>query len=67
MEERRGRCIDPRLFELGNSWRRLVSFTPRPLFSGERAPDTHWIGDWVDPKAGLNDMKKLKFLNILGL
>jgi hypothetical protein len=25
---------------------------------GERAPDTHWIGGCVDPRAGLNDMEK---------
>jgi hypothetical protein len=28
-------------------------FTPE-----ERTPDTHWIGVWVDPRAGLDDMKK---------
>jgi hypothetical protein len=27
--------------------------------SGERAPGTHWIGGWVDPRAGTDDMKKL--------
>jgi hypothetical protein len=32
-------------------------FTP-----GETAPGTHWIGGWVDPRAGLNDMEKMKFL-----
>jgi hypothetical protein len=25
--------VDPRFFDLGNSWRRVVSFTPRPLYS----------------------------------
>jgi hypothetical protein len=25
---------------------------------GERAPVTHLIGDWVYPKAGLDDMEK---------
>jgi hypothetical protein len=28
-------------------------FTP-----GERAPGTHWIGRWVGPRAGLDDVKK---------
>jgi hypothetical protein len=32
-------------------------FTP-----GERAPSTHWIGGWADPKAGLDNMEKLKSL-----
>jgi hypothetical protein len=28
-------------------------FTP-----GEIAPGTHWIGGWVDPVTGLDDMEK---------
>jgi hypothetical protein len=35
-----------------------VSFTPRPLYPRERAPSTHCIGGWVDPRAGLDDMEK---------
>jgi hypothetical protein len=34
-----------------------VSFTLRPLY-----PGTHWIGDWVGPKAGLNVAEKRKIL-----
>jgi hypothetical protein len=37
-------------------------FTP-----GERAPGTHWIGGWVVPTAGLDDMEKWKFLPQPGL
>jgi hypothetical protein len=37
-------------------------FTP-----GERAPGTRWIGGWMDPRAGLDDLEKRKFLNLLGL
>jgi hypothetical protein len=33
----------------------------------ERAPGTHWIGDWVDPRAGLDDVEKGKFLTLPGL
>jgi hypothetical protein len=29
-------------------------FTP-----GERVPGTHWIGGWVDPRAGLDDVEKI--------
>jgi hypothetical protein len=32
-------------------------FTP-----GERAPGVHWIGGWADPRAGLDNMEKRKFL-----
>jgi hypothetical protein len=31
---------------------------PAALPPGERTPDTHWIGGWVDPRAGLDDVKK---------
>jgi hypothetical protein len=30
-------------------------------------PDTHWIGGWVNPRAGLNDVEKRKFLTLPGL
>jgi hypothetical protein len=36
-------------------------FTP-----GERAPGTLWIGGWVDPRAGLDDSDKRKFLTLPG-
>jgi hypothetical protein len=26
---------------------------------GEIAPGTHWIGGWVDPRAGLDDVEKI--------
>jgi hypothetical protein len=45
----------------------VVSFTPRLFTPGERAPGTHWIGDWVDPRAGLDDVEKRKFLILPGL
>jgi hypothetical protein len=37
-------------------------FTPE-----ERASGTQWIGGWVDPRAGLDDVEKRKFLTLLGL
>jgi hypothetical protein len=45
----------------------VVSFTTRPLYPGERAPGIHWIGVWVDPRAGLDDVEKRKFLTLPGL
>jgi hypothetical protein len=43
--------------------------TSRPdrFTSGERAPFTHWIGGWVDFRAGLDDLEKRKFLTLPGL
>jgi hypothetical protein len=40
----------------------VVSFAP-----GEGAPSTYWIGGCVDPRAGLNNVEKRKFLTLLGL
>jgi hypothetical protein len=31
-------CIDPRILGLGNSWRWVVSFTPRPLYPRGKNP-----------------------------
>jgi hypothetical protein len=40
---------------------------PRPLYLRERAPGTRWIGGWVDPRAGRDDLENRKFLNLQGL
>jgi hypothetical protein len=37
------------------------------VIPGERAPDTSWIGGWVDLRAGLDDVRERKFLTLLGL
>jgi hypothetical protein len=34
---------------------------------GERATGTHGIGGWVDPRAGLVDLERRKFLILPGL
>jgi hypothetical protein len=60
-------CIDPHFLDLGTSWRWVVSFTPLPLYPRERAPGTHYIGGWVDPRAGLDDMEKWNFFILPGL
>jgi hypothetical protein len=48
----------------GGEWSasRPGRFTP-----GERAPGTHWIGGWVDPRAGLDNVEKRKFFTLPGL
>jgi hypothetical protein len=32
-----------------------------------KSPGTHWIGGWVDPRAGLDDMEKRNLLTLPGL
>jgi hypothetical protein len=46
----------------GGEWSasRPGRFTP-----GERAPSTHWIGGWVDPRVGMDTWKE-KFLTLQG-
>jgi hypothetical protein len=34
------------------------------LYTRERAAGTHWIGGWVDPRAGLDDKENGKFLTL---
>jgi hypothetical protein len=50
--------VDPRFLDLGISWRWVVSFTLRPLYPWERATGTHWIGGWMGPRAGLDDVDR---------
>jgi hypothetical protein len=49
---------------VGDEWSasRPCRFTP-----GERARGTHWIGGWVDRKAGLDDVEKRIFWILPGL
>jgi hypothetical protein len=44
----------------------VVNFTPRPLYSRGKSPGSHWIGGWVDPRAGLEKMEKKQFLKLQG-
>jgi hypothetical protein len=34
---------------------------PGRFIPGERATGTHWIGGWMGPRVGLDDMEKGKF------
>jgi hypothetical protein len=60
-------CIDPIFFTLALASVEWSASRPGRFTPGERAPGTHWIGDWVDPRIGLDDMEKRKFLTPLGL
>jgi hypothetical protein len=49
---------------IGGEWlvSRSCRFTPL-----ERAPGTHSVGGWVNPRARLEDVEKRKFLTLPGL
>jgi hypothetical protein len=40
---------------------------PGRFFPGKRTPGIHWIGSWLGPRAGLDDVEKRKFLTLPGL
>jgi hypothetical protein len=50
-------CIDPRILDLG----------PGPFTFGEGAPGTHWIGGWVGPRTGLDNVERITILPLPGL
>jgi hypothetical protein len=58
------RYIDPHFLGLGASLRWVISFMPLPLYRRGKCPGIHWIGGWVGPRAGLDDVEKGKFLTL---
>jgi hypothetical protein len=58
-EYMRSTGIVPIILYPGASWRRVVSFTLRPLYPANN-PRTHRIGDSVDPRAGLDSLGEEK-------
>jgi hypothetical protein len=40
---------------------------PRPLYPRVKSPGIHWIGGWVGPRTGLDDVENRKFLNLPAL
>jgi hypothetical protein len=60
-------CIDPHFLDsalVGGDW---STSRPGRITPGERAPDTHWIGGWVDLRADLDYLEKRKFFTLPGL
>jgi hypothetical protein len=45
----------------GGEW---SSSLPGRFTRGEKDPGIHWIGGWVDPRAGLHEVEKRKFLTL---
>jgi hypothetical protein len=40
---------------------------PAALPPGKEPPVSHWIGGWMDPRDGLDDVENRKFLTLPGL
>jgi hypothetical protein len=49
---------------VGDEW---SASRPGRFIRGERAAGTHWIGGWVGPSVGLDDLEKRQFLTLPGL
>jgi hypothetical protein len=49
---------------VGGEW---SASRPSRFIPGERAPGTHWIGGWVCPRNGLDDVEKRKISALPGL
>jgi hypothetical protein len=45
----------------------LSALTPGRFIAGERAPVAFWIGGWVGPNVGLDDVENREFLTLPGL
>jgi hypothetical protein len=44
----------------------MVGFMTWPLYPWGKSTGTHWIGDWVGPRAELDDVEERIFLTLLG-
>jgi hypothetical protein len=56
--------IAPQILDLGTRWWIVASFKPHPLYPQGRAPSIHWIRGWVGPRADLDAVVKIKFLDL---
>jgi hypothetical protein len=59
--------IDPRILVVGASRRWVVIFTLLQLYSWWKASATHFIGSWVGPRTGLDNVKNRKIFPLPGL
>jgi hypothetical protein len=58
--------LDPHFLDLAISWRSVSASCLGRITPG-KDPGTHWIGGCVDPRAGMDDVEKRKFLTLPGL
>jgi len=56
----RSGSIAPRITNLDTRWRWVVSFILQPLYRGNKALRTQWIGSRVSPRAGLDAVANRK-------
>jgi hypothetical protein len=54
MQVPRGRGIQLLILDLGARWGEWSASRPGRIYPREKNPGTHWIGDWVGFRAGLD-------------
>jgi hypothetical protein len=59
-----GEWTYPHFLGLSTSWGEWPASHPGRFIPRERAPGTHCIGGWVNPRASLGDVEKRKFLTL---
>jgi hypothetical protein len=52
-----------KIIDLGTRWKGVVDFTLRPLYPEGNCPGTHYVGGWVESRAGLDAVGKRKAEN----
>jgi hypothetical protein len=52
-------CTDPLFLTSALVGGESSAASPGGFTSGERAYGTHWIRDWVGPRAGLDDVERI--------
>jgi hypothetical protein len=58
---------DARFLDLGTIRGEWSALRPGCFTLGETDPGSYWVGGWMDPWSGLDDMEKLTFLTLQAL
>jgi hypothetical protein len=59
--------MDPRFLDFDTNWSNWLASRPCRFMAEESVLRSHWIGDFVCPRATLGNIKKRKFLALSGL
>jgi hypothetical protein len=57
-------CTNPRILDLGISWKWVASFMPRALYPP--SPSFLWIEGWMGPRTGLDNVERWNIFSPTG-
>lgn len=52
--------VKPCILNLGPRWRHMISVTHQQIYPTKWDPITHWIGGWMESRAGLDILERKK-------